>query len=184
MSAVSVLLPFRNAEATLHEAIASIQAQTFLDRELLLIDNASTDRSVDIARSWCGQDPRIRMIAEPDIGIAHALNTGLSHAQGQLIARMDADDLAHPGSWRSRSRSCRPIRRSACSAPAQRSPPPWKKAAACAGFVGLAECDPHPARALREALRGCTAGTPYGVVPPHARGAAWRLRHGAAPGGS
>lgn len=93
---VSVLLPFRNASTSLDGAIDSIVAQTFRDFELLLIDNASTDASARIARDRSARDARIRVIEEPTVGIAHALNTGLREARAPLIARMDADDLAHP----------------------------------------------------------------------------------------
>ena len=75
-----VILPFRNAGATLDAAVTSIAEQTLHDFELLLIDNASTDESTAIAQRWCGRDPRIRLINEPTVGIAHALNTGLGHA--------------------------------------------------------------------------------------------------------
>lgn len=96
MPDISVILPFHNAAATLDAAIASIAAQTCTDWELLLIDNASSDASTEIARRWADRDERIRVIHEPSIGIAHALNTGLRHAQGRYIARMDADDISHP----------------------------------------------------------------------------------------
>jgi glycosyltransferase involved in cell wall biosynthesis len=96
MPRVSVLLPFHNAGAVLHAAISSIDQQTFTDRELLLIDNASSDESPVIAQRWADRDPRIKVLHEPRIGIAHALNTGLAHAQGRFIARMDADDVSHP----------------------------------------------------------------------------------------
>ena len=93
---VSVLLPFHNASASLDSAIDSILHQTLEDWELLLIDNASTDDGARIAEHWRNLDPRIKPIAEPTLGIAHALNTGLQHATAPLIARMDADDTAHP----------------------------------------------------------------------------------------
>lgn len=96
MPTITVLLPFRNAASTLDEAIASITAQTCTDWELVLIDNASSDESPAIAQRWAGQDARIHVISEPTVGIAHALNTGLQHAQGRCIARMDADDVSHP----------------------------------------------------------------------------------------
>ena len=92
----AVVLPFHNASATLDAAVSSITEQTFRDFELLLIDNASTDESTAIAQHWCERDPRIRLINEPTVGIAHALNTGLAHAGAPFIARMDADDIAHP----------------------------------------------------------------------------------------
>lgn len=96
MPKVSVLLPYHNASATLDAAIASIAVQTFTEWELLLIDNASTDDSTAIAKQWAANEERIRLIEAPKIGIAHALNTGLAHAQGRYIARMDADDISHP----------------------------------------------------------------------------------------
>jgi len=96
MALVSVLLPFRNSAHTLDTAISSIVEQSFDDRELVLIDNASTDESPSIGRRWAGNEPRIRVLHEPRIGIAHALNTGLAHAEGGYIARMDADDISHP----------------------------------------------------------------------------------------
>lgn len=96
MPAISVILPFRNSATTLDAAIASIAEQTFGDWELLLIDNASTDECSAIAHRWAESDPRIQMIREPMVGIAHALNTGLRLAQGRYIARMDADDMSRP----------------------------------------------------------------------------------------
>lgn len=93
---VSVLLPFHNAAATLGAAIASIASQTFEEWELLLIDNASTEGSTEIAEAWCERDPRIKLLHEERIGIAHALNTGLEHTTTPYIARMDADDISHP----------------------------------------------------------------------------------------
>jgi len=93
---VTILLPFRNATGTLDAAIASIVAQTFTDWALLLIDNASEDGGPAIAHAWYERDPRIHLITEPQVGIAHALNSGLHHATTPLIARMDADDVCHP----------------------------------------------------------------------------------------
>ncbi len=94
--AVSVLLPVRNAMKTLDAAIASIASQTHAEWELLVIDNASSDGSTLIAKAWTERDPRIILIEEPNIGITHTLNTGLQHARGTYIARMDADDISHP----------------------------------------------------------------------------------------
>ena len=93
---ITVLLPFRNAASTLDAAIASIAAQSLAEWRLLLIDNASSDASTTIALRWSARDPRIELLREPCIGIAHALNSGLSHARCEYIARMDADDIAHP----------------------------------------------------------------------------------------
>ena len=93
---ITVLLPFLNASGTLDATIHSITRQTSRQWELLLIDNASTDESAALALRWSRHDPRIRVIEESTVGIANALNTGLKHATCSLIARMDADDIAHP----------------------------------------------------------------------------------------
>lgn len=93
---VSVLLPLQNASSTLDAAIRSIAKQSLREWDLLLINNASTDHSASIAHDWSLRDARIRIIEEPTVGIAHALNTGLQHTCAALIARMDADDIAHP----------------------------------------------------------------------------------------
>ncbi|MBX2979416.1 MAG: glycosyltransferase [Flavobacteriales bacterium] len=103
MPAVSILLPYHNAAATIDGAVASMAAQSFTHWELLLIDNTGSspvqvppDESRSIAQRWADRDPRITLLHEPRIGIAHALNTGLAHATGNYIARMDADDMSHP----------------------------------------------------------------------------------------
>lgn len=93
---VSVILPFYNAEKHIKKAIESIQSQSFRDFELLLVDNASSDHSREIALALAEQDQRIRLIPEHHKGIVSALNTGLRLAQGKYIARMDADDISLP----------------------------------------------------------------------------------------
>ena len=92
MATVSVVLPFRNAEATLRTAIESIQKQSFKNFECILVDNASTDSSKEIASSFLG-DTRFKLISENEIGVWHAMNNGLAKSKGSLIARMDADDV-------------------------------------------------------------------------------------------
>ena len=88
-------MPVRNGERFLHEAIASILSQSYQDFELIIIDDHSTDRTPEIIRSF--DDPRI-LVIKPEVHghLASALNTARSVVCGDLIARMDADDLAHP----------------------------------------------------------------------------------------
>ncbi len=93
---ISVILPFFNAEKTLPSAIKSILDQTFTDFEFLLIDNNSTDNSLQIANKLAEKDVRIRVLSENKTGVANAMNCGLKNASGELIARMDADDIAYP----------------------------------------------------------------------------------------
>lgn len=92
---VSVILPFRNAEGTLPNAIESILNQSLKNLELLLIDNASTDRSTSIARNYLS-DPRVKLINEAKVGVVHAANAGIVLASAPFIARMDADDWSFP----------------------------------------------------------------------------------------
>ena len=91
---VSVVMPTYNAEKYLKEAIDSILAQTFTDFELLIVDDNSKDKTIDIIKSY--QDPRIKLIEGPNKGIAAALNKGIREARGKYIARMDADDISLP----------------------------------------------------------------------------------------
>lgn len=93
---VSVLLPVRNGQPYLGEAIESLLAQTFEDFEVLAIDDGSTDDTlVELAR-YHALDPRVRPVCLPPSGQAQAMNLGLQLARGELIARMDADDVALP----------------------------------------------------------------------------------------
>lgn len=93
---VSVVLPFFNAEKTLPAAIESIIQQTFTDFELLLVDNHSSDNSRLVAEHFAKTDSRIRLLSEEKQGVAHAMNCGLKNTAGKYLARMDADDFAHP----------------------------------------------------------------------------------------
>jgi glycosyltransferase involved in cell wall biosynthesis len=93
---VSVIIPFYNAEETLHRAIESIYSQTFQDFECILVNNNSTDKSMKIAQSWEEKDTKFRVYEESRQGVAFASNKGAKTAQGIYIARMDADDQAYP----------------------------------------------------------------------------------------
>jgi len=93
---VSVVLPYLNAEDTLGAAIDSIQAQTFEYWELILFDDGSSDTSVRIAEDRAARDPRIRLLSSSHVGIVAALQKACGEIRGNLIARMDADDIAYP----------------------------------------------------------------------------------------
>ncbi len=88
-------MPIFNAQQDLREAIESVLQQSFVNFELLIIDDGSTDHSVQIIRSF--DDSRIRLISQgQNLGLVAALNRGISEAHGQFIARMDGDDLCLP----------------------------------------------------------------------------------------
>lgn len=83
-----------NGEKYLREAIDSILNQTFTDFEFIIINDGSTDGTRKILESYF--DPRIRLIHQENIGLTKSLNRGLKVANGEYIARMDADDISHP----------------------------------------------------------------------------------------
>ena len=92
---VSVIIPAYNAAPFIHEAIQSILDQTFQDFEIIVVDDASTDDTVDAIRSI--RDPRLYLHRNPsNIGITATLNKLLHLARGKYIARMDADDISLP----------------------------------------------------------------------------------------
>lgn len=93
---VSVLLPFRNARRYIDEALRSIAAQSYLDLEVVMVNDGSTDGSVDIAMEWCRRDGRFRVTGCRGSGLVDALNTGLAESAGTWVARMDADDVSLP----------------------------------------------------------------------------------------
>ena len=92
----SVLMPVRDAQDTIAQAIASIAAQTMRDLELVVVDDGSLDATTTIALQAARDDPRIRVVRIPRQGLVPALQHGLAHCRGRWIARMDADDVAHP----------------------------------------------------------------------------------------
>ncbi|SMD38623.1 Glycosyltransferase, GT2 family [Reichenbachiella faecimaris] len=95
-SFISIILPYFNAKQTLARSIQSVLQQTLIDFELILINNNSTDNSLEIASHFATQDSRIQLLSENQQGVVFAANTGIKAASGKYIARMDADDVAHP----------------------------------------------------------------------------------------
>lgn len=93
---ISVLLPFRDAAATLGRCLDSLAAQTLPDFEIVAVDDGSGDESPAIAAAYARQEPRLRVLSQPPGGIVAALNAGLEHCRGACVARMDADDEALP----------------------------------------------------------------------------------------
>ncbi|MEM7294049.1 MAG: glycosyltransferase [Pseudomonadota bacterium] len=89
---ISVLMPVHNGGAYLADAVESILAQTCANFEFLIVDDASDDGALDALP----HDSRITFMPSHGRGIVPALNTGLTAAQGEFVARMDADDLALP----------------------------------------------------------------------------------------
>jgi glycosyltransferase involved in cell wall biosynthesis len=92
---ITVLLPVFNGGPYLRPAMESVLAQTFSDFELLVVDDGSTDGSLEVARTF--RDPRVRVVENGrNLGLTASLNRGLREARAPLVARQDADDLSAP----------------------------------------------------------------------------------------
>jgi glycosyltransferase involved in cell wall biosynthesis len=92
---VTVLMTVRNGEPYVRDAAESVLGQTMGDLELLVVDNASTDSSIDTIRSLGDERVRIHLNGR-DVGRTRSLNVGLRLARGEFVAVLDADDLAEP----------------------------------------------------------------------------------------
>ncbi len=91
---VSILMTVYNGLPYLRAAVDSMLAQTFTDFELVIVDDGSTDAGPAYLASL--DDPRVRVITQPNRGTAAAANAGLAACTGELVARMDADDVSVP----------------------------------------------------------------------------------------
>ena len=97
---VSVLIPFKNTERFVFECLDSIRGQTYTNWEVLAVDDHSSDASRQLVENMSAQDKRIRLVNNLGNGIIDALRTAYSKSNGQLITRMDADDIMTPNKIR------------------------------------------------------------------------------------
>ena len=94
---LTIVMASYNAERLIATSIDSVIGQTFEDWELIIVDDASTDATVDVIADAQRRDPRIRLVAQDtNRGPAHARNVALDHARGELIAFIDSDDIWYP----------------------------------------------------------------------------------------
>lgn len=93
---ISIVLPCYNAAAHLQETLDSLSMQTLRDFECIAIDDGSTDATRAILEAHAAIDPRFKVISRENRGLIATLNEGIAAAQCEWIARMDADDIAHP----------------------------------------------------------------------------------------
>ena len=97
MPKVSVIIPNYNLGQYLPETLKSVMSQTFEDWECLIVDNGSTDGSMNIVTSFCDHDTRfIPVVFHENQGVAAARNKGLELAEGEYVLLLDADDLIGP----------------------------------------------------------------------------------------
>ncbi len=100
MPLISIAMPVYNCETTVAASLRSILLQSYPRWELLVIDDGSTDATLEIVRGF--QDPRIRIVADGEHRLLPCrLNQAIAMARGQFFARMDGDDIAYPARWNS-----------------------------------------------------------------------------------
>lgn len=93
---ISVIVPVYNSELFVERCINSILAQTYSNFELILVDDGSTDHSLDVLKEYERRDPRITVIEQENSGPGLARNTGIEHATGDYIVFVDSDDIVKP----------------------------------------------------------------------------------------
>jgi len=93
---ITIILPVHNNEDTIQECLHSILIQTLTNFEIIIIDDGSTDKSINVIHQFANQDNRIILLQPGRVGLVNALNIGISNVRGKLIARMDGDDTMHP----------------------------------------------------------------------------------------
>lgn len=94
---VSIITPCYNGSRYITETIESVIKQTYLNWEMIVVDDGSKDNSADIVRRYSKKDNRIMLVQQKNAGSAAARNNGIRRANGQYIALLDADDLWEPG---------------------------------------------------------------------------------------
>lgn len=90
---ISIIVPIYNAEKYLHYSLESILTQTFTDFELLLVDDGSNDKSMEICDEYAQADSRVKVLHKENGGVSTARNVGLSNANGEWVYFVDSDDI-------------------------------------------------------------------------------------------
>jgi len=93
---VSIITPAFNSTAYLDETVRSALGQTYSNFELLIVDDESTDGTLELARQWASADPRIKAWTIPHSGASMARNTAIAKARGEIFALLDSDDTWQP----------------------------------------------------------------------------------------
>src|SRR5215471_2814075 len=94
---ISVVMPVHNALPFLDDSIRSILGQTLSEFEFVILDDASTDNTIEHLREWAARDQRIQIHeSKQRLGLSGSSNAAIAAARASIVARMDADDIAHP----------------------------------------------------------------------------------------
>lgn len=93
---VSVIVPVYNVEEYIRECIKSIQVQTYSNLEIIVVNDGTKDKSIEIIKDLIKTDSRIRVISQPNQGLSAARNTGIENATGKYVAMIDSDDKIKP----------------------------------------------------------------------------------------
>lgn len=97
---ISVIIPVYNAERYVGNCIESVEAQSYTDWQLILVDDGSKDRSLEVCRHYADQDNRILVIHQENAGPGIARNTGIAQASGDYVVFVDSDDYIEPEYFR------------------------------------------------------------------------------------
>lgn len=90
---ISVVIPLYNKEKNIESTLDSLLKQSYSDFEVVVVDDGSTDRSVDVVRSFMATHRQIRLISQPNSGVSATRNRGIKEAQGDYVALIDGDDI-------------------------------------------------------------------------------------------
>lgn len=92
---VSVIIPAFNEEKVIARTITRILHSTYKNLDIIVVDDGSKDKTVEIVRAGFGEEPRVRLLPIPNGGKANALNTGMKYATGDIVVALDADTIFH-----------------------------------------------------------------------------------------
>jgi glycosyltransferase involved in cell wall biosynthesis len=93
---VSIIVPVRDGEAFIGDTLESALGQSYRNTEVIVVDDGSRDRTRAVVDQWVARDSRVRVLAQPNRGVAAARNRALAAARGEFVAPLDADDLWDP----------------------------------------------------------------------------------------
>lgn len=96
MKMVSVIIPVYNRQDVLNECINSVLSQSYQNFEIILIDDGSSDKTIDICKEYASNDKRIRFFAIEHAGVSAARNLGIENSDGEYVFFLDSDDVIHP----------------------------------------------------------------------------------------